>query len=217
MKPSTIAKKFTIKSASLIFFGLLFMRGIFYSAVAQSLSPVNTTLRITTWVFSFGKDTGGSMGYYFSGDPCNYWATMFTWNTWAGIDFWTTGIALVTQWMFSSGNHRFTASDMLWQSFRITIQSTALTGWLFGLSTAVIPPANVTYTGTNWCGTGYVLTKTWAIGTNPSAALSSPYDMAARENNSWLSLWSQNITMKVSIPAAQWWWRYTWVLLFTQF
>ena len=216
MKSSKIVKKIPFKSIALAFFGLLFLRGIFFSAFAQTAPNVNTYLRITTWVFSFQKDTGSTMGSYFSGAPCNWWTTTFTWNTWAGIDFGSTGISLASQSMYSSGNDRFTVSDMYWQSFTIQVLSTALTGYFAGSATPVIPATNITYTGSNWCGTGWVLTNSWAFNNNQSSALNANYTMAARVNNSWLSLWSQFVRLRVDIPAAQNGWGYTGMLIFTQ-
>ncbi|MEI7563564.1 MAG: hypothetical protein WCJ39_08265 [bacterium] len=61
--------------------------------------------------------------------------------------------------MYSSGNHRFTVSDMFGQSFKIVVSSSALTGYYGFSGTAVIPPVNITYTGSNWCGTGFALTN----------------------------------------------------------
>jgi hypothetical protein len=128
-------------------------------------------------------------------------------NQSANIDIWNYSASLSEIAAASSGDHRFTVSDMLWSSFTITLQSSALTA----SGVTDILASAVTYTGTNWLGTGKALTATWT----PNTSLATPVTFVARSNGSWLSKYSQEITLKVQIPAAQAPASYTWQLTFT--
>jgi len=96
---------------------------------------------------------------------------------------------------------------MLGSSFVITLQSSALTA--SGVTS--IPASAVTYTGTDWLGTGMALTATGSQNT----PLNTPVTFVARANASGLSLYSQEITLKVQVPAAQAPASYTGQLTFT--
>lgn len=172
---------------SLLYFGITFATN----------SATNTTLGITAGAFGFSKDLTSDMDSYFGHAP----------NPSASIDIWNYWVSLSEIAAASSGDHRFTVSDMLWAPFTITLQSSALTA--SGVSD--IPASAVTYTGTDWLGTGKALTAT---GT-PNTSLATPVTFVARTNGSWLSKFSQEITLKVQIPAAQAPASYTGELTFT--
>jgi len=123
------------------------------------------------------------------------------------IDIWSYAASLDEISASSAGEHRFTVSDMLWSAFTITIQSSALTA----SGVTDIPATAISYTGTDRLGTGKALTATWA----PNTSLNNPVTFVARNNSSWLSKYSQEITLKVQIPAAQAPASYTGQLIFT--
>ena len=77
----------------------------------------NTTLGITSGVFSFYKDTSTTMDSYFSHSG----------NQSASIDIGTYAASLNAQNVQSSGDHRFTVSDLAGKSFTVTISSSDLT------------------------------------------------------------------------------------------
>jgi hypothetical protein len=75
-----------------------------------------------------------------------------------------------------------------------------------------IAKANIGYTGTARFGTGKALTV------SPTSAAdigTAPVTFVARANNSWISKFSQEITLKVAVPAAQAPGAYTGLLTFT--
>lgn len=161
-------------------------------------SNTNTTLGIRTGVFSFYKDTGATMDSYFSHSA----------NANADIDIGTYDASLAAISAASSGDHRFTVSDLYGKSFTVTLQSSALTA-SGGLSIA----ANlIGYTGTSRLGTGKALT---AEPTSAADIGTSPVTFVARTNASGISKYSQEITLKVAIPAAQAPESYTGLLTFT--
>jgi hypothetical protein len=80
-------------------------------------STTNTTLGITQGTLSFFKDTGTTMDSYFSHSG----------NQSATIDIGTYGASLSAISAASSGDHRFTVSDLKGNSFTVTLQSSDLT------------------------------------------------------------------------------------------
>lgn len=96
---------------------------------------------------------------------------------------------------------------MLGEAFTITLQSSALTA--DGVTS--IPASAISYEGTDWLGTGKALTATGTENT----ALDVPVTFVARDDSSGLSKFSQEITLKVQIPAAQAPASYTGQLIFT--
>lgn len=160
-------------------------------------TATNTTLGINAGVLSFYKDTGATMDSYFSHAA----------NSNAAIDIGTYSASVSAQSAQSTGDHRFTVSDLLGSSFTVTLQSSALTA-SGGLSIAA---SAVSYTGTTRLGTGKVLTAA----PTSAADLSSVITFVARANNSGVSKYSQEITLKVAIPAAQGPGAYTGLLTFT--
>ena len=96
---------------------------------------------------------------------------------------------------------------MAGKSFTVTLASSDLTA-TGGLS---ISSGLVTYTGTTRYGTGKALTATGTFNT----ALSSPVTFVARTNASGISKFTQEITLKVAVPAAQGPESYTGLLTFT--
>lgn len=123
------------------------------------------------------------------------------------IDIWSYAASLEEISASSASDHRFTVSDMLWSAFTITLQSSSLTA----SGVTDIPATAITYTGTDRLGTGKALTATWA----PNTSLNTPVTFVSRNNSSWLSKYSQEITLKVQIPAAQAPASYTGQLIFT--
>jgi hypothetical protein len=77
----------------------------------------NTTLGITSGLLSFYKDTGTTMDTYFSHSP----------NTATTIDIGTYPASISAISAASSGDHRFTVSDLAGKSFTVTLQSSDLT------------------------------------------------------------------------------------------
>lgn len=165
------------------------------SLAANTYTP--TTLGIHTGTFLFFKDTGTDMNSYFSHSP----------NADTEIDMGNYDASLSIINAASSGDHRFTVSDMIGNSFTVTVQTSDLTasGGLF------IPAANIGYTGTVRTGTG----KTLTAAPTGTADISSAVTFVARANNSGLSKYSQEITLLVNIPAAQAPENYTGTLTFT--
>ena len=161
-------------------------------------TATNTTLGINAGVLSFYKDTGSTMDSYFSHSA----------NASTAIDIGTYAASINAQNAQSDGDHRFTVSDLLGQSFSITLQSSALTA-SGGLSIA----ANlVSYTGSTRLGTGKALT---AAPTSAGDIGTAPVTFVARTDNSGVSKFAQEITLKVAIPAAQGPGAYTGLLTFT--
>lgn len=158
--------------------------------LGQSFAATNTptTLGITAGNFTFYKDiTGG--------------------NTSATIDLGTYPANMSAFDTYSSGNHRFVASDMLGSWFTVTIVSSALTA-----TNGTIAATNVSYTGTARTGTGQALT---AAPTSAADIGTAPVTFVSRTNNNGLSVYSQDITLKVAVPAAQAPGAYTGQLTFT--
>lgn len=158
----------------------------------------NTTLGILPWSLNFTKDITTNMDSYFwhSPDASN------------NMDIWQHWSSMIAVNASSTGNHRFTISDMLWNAFVVTMQSSALNStWWDSISSN-----NIWYTGTTRLGTWKLLTAA------PISALdiwTAPVTFVARENSFWLSVFSQEILLKVNIPAAQKPWSYTWMIIFT--
>lgn len=161
-------------------------------------TTTNTTLGITAGVLSFYKDTGATMDSYFSHSA----------NAATAIDIGTYSASISAQNAQSSGDHRFTVSDLLGSSFTVTLQSSALTA-SGGLSIAA---DLVSYTGTTRLGTGKALT---ASPTSAADIGTAPVTFVARADNSGVSQFSQEVTLKVTIPAAQGPGAYTGLLTFT--
>ncbi len=156
--------------------------------LGQSLAATttNTTMAITPGVLTFYKDlTGG--------------------NSSSTIDIGTYSANINAFDAYSSGNHRFVVSDMLGSGFTITLASSDLTA-----PNGTIAKANISYTGTvrAWSGAAPTAAPTWAN-------LGSSVTFVARANNSGLTLYSQDITIKVAVPAAQAPGSYTGLLTFT--
>lgn len=167
-------------------------------AHAQVDTSTDTLLGINTGVFSFYKDLTGDVGMMD--------AVRGTPNASDTINLGTYPANFYTFDAYSSGDHRFVVSDLLGSSFHITIVSSDMTA-AGGL---VIPAANVSYTGTTWEGTGAALTQTGQFG-----SLGTVVTFVGRQNNSGLSLYGQEITLKVAVPAAQTPGVYTGLLTFT--
>jgi len=123
------------------------------------------------------------------------------------IDIGSYDASLSTIDAASSGDHRFTISDMAGKSFTVSVQSSSLTA-----PDGTIPATAVGYTGTTWLGTGKTLT---ASPTSAADIGTAPVTFVARTNNSGISKFSQEITLKVTIPAAQAPDAYTGLLTFT--
>ena len=188
----------TIKTPQIVVLGTLAIFSLLYFWLSFAAnSSTNTTLGITVGTFSFSKDTWTSMNSYFSHAA----------NVWSNIDIGSYAASLEEISAASAGDHRFTVSDMLWSAFTITLQSSALTA----SGVTDIPATAVSYTGTDRLGTGKALTATWA----PNTSLNTPVTFVARNDSSWLSKFSQEITLKVQIPAAQAPASYTGQLIFT--
>lgn len=160
----------------------------------------NTNMKIKTGVLSFYKDTGTEMNAYFAGGP----------NTATEISLGEHDASLDAFDAYSSGDHRFTVSDLRGKSFTVTVVSSDLTGIDEDTNAVNIAATNVSYTGTTWAGTGKALTAepTWAN-------LWSSQTFVARANSSGVSKFSQEITLKVAVPAAQTPAYYTGLLTFT--
>jgi len=148
-----------------------------------------TTFGITTGVFTFSKNTTSG-------------------NASSTIDLGTATAALYAQTVYSSGDHQFDVSDMVGDPFTVTLQSSDLTA----SGNLLIPAASIGYTGTTWAGTGKVLTS---APTTASDIGTSPVTFVARTNNSGLSYRWQQITLILTVPAAQSPGSYTGTLTFT--
>lgn len=170
---------------------------ILSKSLADNFST-NTTLGILPWSLSFNKDITTNMDTYFwhSPDASN------------SMDIWQHSSSIQTIIATSTGNHRFTISDMVWATFVVTMQSSALNSswWNF------IPAANIWYTWTTRLGTGKELTAAPIFATDIWTA---PVTFVSRENGLGLSLFSQEIILKVNIPAAQAPGAYSGVITFT--
>lgn len=194
-------KKLTNKKVSIVVFILLIWGICIYTLIGKSLAATtttNTTLGITAGTFSFTKDTTAGMDSYF-GHAANAAASI-------NIGSYVSSVQQISA--SSSGDHRFTVSDLLGSSFTVTMQSSALTN----AAVASIPAANIWYTGTNRLGTGKALTA------SPTSAVdigTAPVTFVSRANNSGLSMYAQEITLKVAVPAAQAPGSYTGVITFT--
>jgi len=162
----------------------------------------DTNMRIKTGVLSFYKDTGTEMNAYFAGGP----------NTAADISLGEHDASLDAFDAYSSGDHRFTVSDLRGKSFTVLLQSSALNGTDEDSQAVSIPANTVSYTGTAWAGTGKALT---AAPTGNADIGTTPVTFVARANSSGVSKFSQEITLKVAVPAAQTPAYYTGLLTFT--
>jgi hypothetical protein len=170
---------------------------IFIDESSAATTTTNTTLWITAWTFSFTKDTTSAMDSYFSHWP----------NAAAAISIWSYASSISAISANSSGDHRFTVSDMLGSSFTVTMQSSALT-----IAWGSIPATNIWYTWTTRFGTWKALI---AAPTSAVDIWTAPVTFVSRTNNSGLSLFAQEITLKVAVPAAQAPGSYTGVITFT--
>jgi hypothetical protein len=141
-----ISNKNSMKAISFLMVSVFSVCALLYFGISFATTNTNTTLGITAGTFGFSKDTGSSMDSYFghAADPV------------ASIDIGNYGVSLSDISAASSNNHRFTVSDMLGESFTITLQSSPLTA----TGVTAIPASAVTYTGTARLGTGKVLTAT---------------------------------------------------------
>ena len=167
----------------------------------QSLAANTTTptlLGIRSGVLMFYKDTGIAMDTYFSHSG----------NQSESIDIGTYDASLSPIPAASSGDHRFTISDLKGKSFTVTLQSSDMTA-SGGL---IIANSNVGYTGTTRNGTGNALTS---APTSAADIGTAPVTFVARTNNAGTSKYSQEITLTVGIPAAQAPETYTGMLTFT--
>ena len=162
----------------------------------------NTTLGIRTGVLSFYKDTTAAMNSYFS----------HTGNISTAIDIGTYDASVSTQNAQSSGDHRFTISDLLGKSFVVQLLSSDLTALDASGGTLTIPKAGIGYTGTTRFGTGKALT---AAPTSAADIGTTAVTFVSRANHSGVSVFSQEITLKVAVPAAQGPGSYTGLLTFT--
>lgn len=184
-----------------IVYNVIAIVAIVFGAIYVSYSSAvttDTTLWITAGVFSFSKDITIDMSSYF-------WHPA---NTSGSINIGSYAASATAISAQSSGDHRFTVSDLLWASFTVTLQSSTLTASGVAMP---IPAANITYTGSERLGTGYALTAT---GTQDTA-LNAPVTFVARTNASGLSLYAQEITLKVLVPGSSAAGSYTGVLTFT--
>jgi hypothetical protein len=171
--------------------------GIFWNLTMAATTNTNTSLWITAGTLSFIKDVSSNMNSYFSWSP----------NASTSIDIGSYSANINAISAASDDDHRFTISDMLGDSFTVTIQSSAMTA-----TEGTIPASNVWYTGTNRLGTGAALTA------SPTSAVdigTAPVTFVARSNSNGLSLFSQEITLTVSVPGAQIPGSYTGLITFT--
>jgi len=165
--------------------------------ISMAQTTTNTSLWITAGVLSFSKDLSSDMNSYFGGSP----------NASASIDIGSYSASIAAISASSDGDHRFTVSDMLGESFTVTIQSSAMTA-----TEGTIAASNIWYTGTDRLGTGVALTA------SPTSAVdigTAPVTFVARNNTDGLSLFAQEITLQVSVPAAQTPGSYTGLITFT--
>jgi len=165
-------------------------------------TATNTTLGITKGVLSFYKDTGTDMQTYFG----------HTANQSEAIDIGTYVASLSSIDAQSSGDHRFTVSDLKGDAFVVTLQSSDLTATSASGDTYTIAKSLIGYTGTTRFGTGKIIDQA------PVSAAdigSSAVTFVGRSNNNGVSKYSQEITLKVAVPAAQAPGAYTGLLTFT--
>ena len=165
-------------------------------------TTTNTTLGITKGVLSFYKDTGIEMETYFSHAA----------NQASAIDIGTYVASLSPIAAQSSGDHRFTVSDLKGNAFVVQLQSSDLTAVDQSGAQLIIAKNLIGYTGTNWLGTGKALT---AASTGFADIGTAPVTFVSRANNTGVSKYSQEITLKVAVPAAQAPGSYTGLLTFT--
>ena len=186
--------KFTL---SFVLF-IICIAAILWNNIFANTTTTHTSLWITAGVLSFYKDTTTAMNGYFG------WSSP---NTASSIDIGTYSASLTQISASSDPDHRFTVSDMLWEAFTVTIQSSAMTS-LDG----TIPAANIWYTGTNREGTWAALTAepTWAVDIG-----TAPVTFVSRNNADGLSVFAQEITLTVNVPAAQTPGSYTGLITFT--
>lgn len=165
-------------------------------------TSTNTTLGITVGTLSFFKDTGATMDSYFSHAA----------STATAMDIGTYAADISAISASSAGNHRFTVVDLKGSSFTITLQSSDLTAVTASGDALNIPKAGIGYTGTARFGTGKALVAA------PTTAVdigTAPVTFVSRTNNLGVSKFSQEITLKVAVPAAQAPGAYTGLLTFT--
>ena len=165
-------------------------------------TATNTTLGIRVGVLNFFKDTGSDMLSYFGHAA----------NTNTAIDIGTYDSSLDAISAASSGDHRFTVSDLKGSAFTVTLQSSDLTALDASGATVTIPKAGIGYTGTARMGTGKSLT---AAPTTAADIGTAPVTFVDRTNHSGTSKFAQEITLKVAVPAAQAPGAYTGLLTFT--
>ena len=120
-------------------------------------------------MLSFYKDTGTSTTDF--GHAANLATT---------IDIGTYDASLAAIAAQSSGDHRFTVSDLRGKYFTITLQSSDLTALDESGATVTIPKAGIGYTGTAWFGLGKALT---AAPTTAADIGTSPVTFVSRANN----------------------------------
>jgi hypothetical protein len=150
------------RSIGLLFSGFVAVLTLLYlgQSFAAPLINVNTSLIITTGLFTFSKDMTSSMsGYFVAGG----YAGHITGNNASGINLGVFAVQLYEQAAYSSGDHRFTLTDIYGAPFIITLLATNMTGILSGVA-VYIPGSAISYTGTAWVGTGSPLTNTGAVG-----------------------------------------------------
>jgi len=159
-------------------------------------ATTQTTLKIKTGALMFFKDTGTTMNSYFGATSPNS-ATAIDLGSYTG--------ALTAISAASTGDHRFTLNDQEGKAFTVTLASSALTAW-----SESIAASNITYTGSTWNWTGKVLTATGTFATSLASAVTFVW-----RTTKGLSNFAQEITLKVTIPAAQAPEDYTGMLTFT--
>ena len=165
-------------------------------------TATNTTLGITKGVLSFYKDTGTDMQTYFGHAA----------NQSEAIDIGTYVASLSPIAAQSSGDHRFTVSDLKGDAFVVTLQSSDLTAVDQSGAQLIIAKNLIGYTGTTWMGTGKVVDQ---APVDAADIGSNAVTFVGRSNNTGVSKYSQEITLKVAVPAAQAPGSYTGLLTFT--
>lgn len=133
-------------------------------------------------------------------------------NTATAMDIGTYAADISAISASSTGNHRFTVADLAGRAFTITLQSSDLTALTASGDALSIPKAGIGYTGTARLGTGKALV---AAPTTAADIGTAPVTFVARTNNLGVSKFSQEITLKVAVPAAQAPGAYTGLLTFT--
>jgi len=170
---------------------------ILESKIETHALNVDTQFQIIPGSLTFYKDTTTTMDPYFG----------YSADSWTGIDIGNHTPSLVPMQISSPSKQRFTVSDMAWNPFVITVQTSPLVS-----SWGMIPASAIGYTGTAWIGTWKILT---AAPTNATDIGTSPITFVARQNEDGLSVFSQEIVLKVTVPAAQEPWTYAGILTFT--